>query len=64
MAALRGDLVARGADWQNGWRGDYRPRLFLPVPNCPPPTANAPDCSYDRTVDIGDFGGPWQWIPR
>ncbi len=22
MAALRGDLVARGADWQNGWRGD------------------------------------------
>ena len=65
MAALRPDLVARGADWQNGWRGDYRPRIFLPVPNCPAPTnPNPPDCTYSRTVDLGDVGGPWQWIPR
>jgi hypothetical protein len=65
MAALRADLVARGADWQNGWRGDYRPRIFLPVPNCPPPTnPNPPDCTYSRTVDMGDYGGPWQWFPR
>ena len=65
MAALRGDLVARGADWQNGWRGDYRPRIFLPVPNCPPATSpTVPDCSYSRTVDLGDVGAPWQWVPR
>ena len=65
MAALRPDLVARGADWQNGWRGDYRPRIFLPVPNCPAPTnPNPPDCTYSRTVDLGDVGGRWQWVPR
>jgi hypothetical protein len=23
-----------------------------------------PGCSYDRTVDLGNYGGPWQWIPR
>jgi hypothetical protein len=64
LTILRGELLVMGADWQNGWRGDYRPRIFLPVPNCPGPTANAPDCSYSRTVDIGDFGSTWQWIPR
>ncbi len=65
MAAMRGDLLARGADWQNGWRGDYRPRVFLPVPNCPPASSpTVPDCSYSRTVDVGDVGGAWQWIPR
>lgn len=63
--AMRGDLLARGADFQNGWRGDPRPRIFLPVPGCP--IANRPDvpeCSYNRTVDLGNYGGPWQWIPR
>jgi hypothetical protein len=65
LALLRADLVARGADWQNGWRGDYRPRLFLPVPNCPPPTLpNPPECTYSRTVDVGNYNGPWQWLPR
>jgi hypothetical protein len=65
MSILRPELVARGADFQNGWRGDYRPRIFLPVPNCPPATTpNPPPCSYDRTVDLGDFNGPWQWFPR
>jgi hypothetical protein len=63
--ALRPELNAMGADWQNAWRGDPRPRIFLPVPNCPSATnPNAPDCSYSRTVDMGDFGGPWLWIPR
>jgi hypothetical protein len=65
MAAMRGDLLARGADFQNGWRGDMRPRIFLPVPGCP--IANRPDvpnCSYNRTVDLGSYGQPWQWIPR
>ena len=65
MAAMRGDLLARGADFQNGWRGDMRPRIFLPVPGCP--IANRPDvpeCSYNRAVDLGGYGGAWQWIPR
>ncbi|HUQ86377.1 MAG TPA: hypothetical protein VM096_02395 [Vicinamibacterales bacterium] len=65
MRAMRGDLLAHGSDFQNGWRGDMRPRIFLPVPGCP--IANRPDvpaCSYNRTVDLGNYGGAWQWIPR
>jgi len=65
MFAMRGDLLAHGADFQNGWRGDIRPRLFLPVPGCPP--ANRPDvpsCSYNRTVDVGQYGRGWEWVPR
>lgn len=65
MRAMRGDLLARGADFQNGWRGDLRPRLFLPVPGCP--IANRPDvplCSYNRTVDLGGYGQEWRWIVR
>lgn len=65
MRAMRGDLVAHGADFQNGWRGDVRPRLFLPVPGCP--IANRPDvpeCSYNRTIDFGSYGREWDWIPR
>ena len=65
LAAMRGDILARGADWQNGWRGDYRPRIFLPVPGCPPANSpNVPACSYNRAVDLGDYGREWQWIPR
>jgi hypothetical protein len=65
MAVLRPDLVARGADFQNGWRGDMRPRLFLPVPGCPPASSpNVPACSYGRTIGLGSEGGPWQWIVR
>ena len=65
MHAMRAELVARGADFQNGWRGDLRPRLFLPVPGCP--MANRPDvplCSYSRTVDLGNYGQEWRWIVR
>jgi hypothetical protein len=65
MRAMRDDLVARGADFQNGWRGDVRPRLFLPVPGCP--IANRPDvpaCSYSRTVDVGRYGREWEWVLR
>jgi len=59
------DLLARGADFQNGWRGDVRPRLFLPVAGCP--IANRPDvpeCSYSRTIDLGGYGQEWRWIVR
>ena len=65
MRAMRADLVARGADFQNAWRGDLRPRLFLPVPGCP--IANRPDvpaCSYSRTIDLGGYGQDWRWIVR
>jgi len=63
--ALRPELLAMGADWQNGWRGDPRPRIFLPVPNCPPPSSpGVPACSYSRTVDVGDYGGAWIWFYR
>jgi hypothetical protein len=65
MRAMRDELVARGADFQNGWRGDVRPRLFLPVPGCP--IANRPDvpaCSYARTVDVGRYGREWEWVLR
>jgi len=65
MRAMRSDLLARGADFQNGWRGDVRPRLFLPVPGCP--IANRPDvpqCSYARTIDLGGYGQEWRWIVR
>jgi len=65
MWAMRPELNARGADFQNAWRGDIRPRLFLPVPNCPPANyPGAPSCSYNRTIDLGNYGGPWQWIVR
>jgi hypothetical protein len=65
MHAMRADLLARGADFQNGWRGDVRPRLFLPVAGCP--IANRPDvpeCSYSRTIDLGGYGQEWRWIVR
>lgn len=65
MHAMRADLLARGADFQNGWRGDVRPRLFLPVAGCP--IANRPDvpaCSYARTIDLGGYGQEWRWIVR
>ena len=62
---LRPELNAMGADWQNGWRGDPRPRIFLPVPGCPSATnPSPPACAYSRTVDVGDYGGVWQWIYR
>ncbi len=67
MGALRPDLLAVEVDWQNGWRGDYRPRLFLPVPGCPSTAANNPNadrCAYNRTVDVGDIGGAWEWFFR
>jgi hypothetical protein len=65
MKIARPDVVARGADFQNGWRGDLRPRIFLPVPGCPPATrADVPECSYNRTFDFGQYGEPWQWIKR
>jgi len=67
LAATRADLLAVEADWQNGWRGDYRARMFLPVPGCNPTAANnpsPPSCAFERTVDVGNIGETWKWIPR
>jgi hypothetical protein len=66
MKIVRPQLVARGADFQNGWRGDLRPRVFLPVAGCPS-SAIKPDalpCAYNRTVDLGHYGQPWDWVKR
>lgn len=66
MAVTRPDLNAVEADWQNGWRGDYRPRLFLPVAGCNGTALSptAPRCAFGRTVDVGDTGRPWVWVFR
>ena len=67
MQATRNDLLAVGADWQNGWRGDLRARIFLPVLNCSPPSnPSAPSCAYTKPIDVGEngLGGPWSWVPR
>jgi len=67
MQKMRPDLLAVSADFQNGWRGDLRGRLFLPVPGCNGTAANNPSppgCAFNRTVDLGDENRPWQWIVR
>jgi hypothetical protein len=67
LAATRADLLAVEADWQNGWRGDLRARIFIPVPNCNPTAANNPSppaCAFGRTVDVGNIGETWKWIVR
>jgi len=23
-----------------------------------------PSCSYNRTVDVGQYGRGWEWVPR
>ena len=45
-----------GADVQHDSGGNLRPRLFLPSGN--------PSNPFARAVDLGDWGGPWQWIVR
>lgn len=67
LQATRADLLAVEADWQNGWRGDLRARIFLPVPGCNPTAANngnPPACAFDHTVDVGNIGQTWQWVVR
>jgi hypothetical protein len=67
LSATRADLLAVDADWQNGWRGDLRARIFLPVPGCNGTAANNPNppsCAFDRTVDVGNIGETWRWIQR
>lgn len=66
LKLVRPELVVRGADFQNGWRGDLRARVFLPVPGCAS-SASRPDaqpCAYNRTFDLGLVGELWQWIKR
>lgn len=63
LQALRPAVNARGGDFQNGWRGDLRPRLFLPnPPYAPAYLSSAPPQSYARYHDLGQWGGAWEWI--
>jgi hypothetical protein len=56
LAAMKPDLNARGTDVQHDSGGNLRPRLYLPTGD--------PNNPFSRAVDLGDFNGPWQWIPR
>jgi hypothetical protein len=56
LYTLRPDLNARGADWQYDGAGNLRPRIYLPTGN--------PNDPWGRPVDVGDWNGPWKWIPR
>jgi hypothetical protein len=63
-----------GAAWQNDLpylgRADFRPRIYLPKDGCAVSPgmvhygATPLDCTWSRFVDVGDYGGPWQWLVR
>ena len=55
LQIMRPDVNSVGADFQFDGAGNLRPRLFLPNPGRNP---------FDRAIDLGDLGRPWQWIPR
>jgi len=56
LGTLEPDLTAAQVLVQKTSAGTLRPRLYLPTGN--------PNNLYGRTVDLGDIGRPWQWIPR
>jgi hypothetical protein len=56
LAAMEPDLTTAGVLVQKTSAGQIRPRIYLPTGN--------PNNLYGRTVDLGDLGKPWQWLPR
>ena len=56
LQILEPDLTAAQVLIQRTSAGTVRPRLYLPTGN--------PNNLYGRTVDLGDYDRPWQWIPR
>jgi hypothetical protein len=56
LVTLEPDMTAAQVLIQRTSAGTLRPRLYLPTGN--------PNNLYGRTVDLGDIGRPWQWIPR
>ena len=56
LAILESDLASVGILLEKTSSGAIRGRLYLPTGN--------PNNLYSRAVDIGSFGGPWQWVFR
>jgi hypothetical protein len=56
LRIMEPDLVAVGIILQKSGAGEIRGRLYLPTGN--------PSNLFGRSVDTGNFGGPWQWLPR
>ena len=55
MLALDPDLVAANVIQETDSARNPRGRLYLP---------NTSSDKFARSVDLGNFGRPWQWIPR
>ena len=55
LSAMEADLVAVGIQVQKNSGGEPRGRIYLPVTG---------GDRFARAVDLGDFGRPWQWMPR
>jgi hypothetical protein len=56
LIALDPDLKAAGVLQETNSAQQPRGRLYLPTGS----SSNL----YGRTVDLGNFGGPWQWLSR
>jgi hypothetical protein len=56
LGVMEPDLTAVGIILEKSSSGSIRGRLYLPTGN--------PNNLFSRAVDIGGFGGPWQWINR
>src|SRR5262249_44374014 len=56
LSALVPDFNIAGVILETNSAQQPRGRLYLP-------TGSASNL-YGRSVDIGDFGKPWQWLPR
>ena len=55
LLALDPDLVAANVIQETDSARNPRGRLYLP---------NTSSDKFARSVDLGNFGRPWQWIPR
>ena len=67
LVRTREALNKNGADWQFGSLGNLRPRIHCPVEGFPLPFNTQPfppNESFSKPIDVGDFGGPWVWVPR
>ena len=56
LAIMESDLLAAGILLEKTSGGVIRGRLYLPSGN--------PNNLFGRSVDIGSYGGAWQWLPR
>ena len=56
LVTLDPDLVAAGVLQETNSARQPRGRLYLPT--------GSSNNLYGRTVDLGDFGGPWKWFSR